>query len=54
MVMPSPLPDTARVEARLLLVLDMLERATEETRQALADAKASIAEDKPTGVNDEC
>lgn len=39
MPLPPPLPDPAHLETRLMVVAEMLDRAVEEVRRAMADLK---------------
>ena len=40
MPVPPPLHDPSHVEARLLIVAEMLDRAVEEVRRAMAEIKS--------------
>ncbi len=40
MPVPPPLHDPVQIEARLLVVSEMLDRAVEEVRRAMAEIKA--------------
>lgn len=61
MPVPPPFPDPAHIEQRLLVVSEMLDRAVEEVRRAMAEIKAGPplsasrpAPDEPDDPESDC
>lgn len=48
MPLPPPLPDPNHIEARLLIVAEMLDRAVAEVRRAMAEVRGHSEPPAPT------